>query len=92
MDDAFYKEPRMIFKGKDCDIEITFEANIDLGFWSIPLSIGVINITFGNLLDRGCILILRVLCFQLSWEIWKWSKEITDVETTTVEDLFDGQL
>ncbi len=80
----------MIIKRKNRDLEIIFEANPDLGFWSIPLSIGVINITFGNLLDKGCILILRILCFQFSWEIWKWSHEVTDIGNS-IEDLFNEQ-
>ncbi len=81
----------MLIKGKNFDVEITFEANLDLGFWSIPLSIGVINIRLGShQLDRGRILILRVFCFQFSWEIWKWSHEVTDIGNS-IEELFNGQ-
>ncbi len=79
----------MIFKRKNYDYEVEFDGCVDPGFWSIPLSIGGINITFGNLLDIGCILILRILCFQFSWEIWKWSHEVTDVNYS-IEDITNG--
>ncbi len=79
----------MLIKGKDRDTAIAFEADIDLDFWSLPASICRIKMPVVGGLDGGLALILRVLCFQFSWEIWKWSHEVTDVGNS-IEDLFNG--
>ena len=80
----------MLIKGKDRDIEITFEASVDLGFWALPASICFIGMQIG---DGGRVFhtLIRILCFQFSWEIWKWdwTEEVTDVENS-IEELFNG--
>lgn len=80
----------MLFKGKNQDYEIDFEANVDLGYWALLVSICHINMPKIGCLDSGHALILRVLCFQFSWELWKWgeNREITDVETS-IEEILD---
>ncbi len=78
----------MLIKGKDRDTEITFETCADLGFWVLPLSICFIHMPKVGSLAGGLEFILRILCFQFSWEIWKWEHEITDVENS-IEELFD---
>lgn len=80
----------MLFKGKDQDIETEFEASVDLGYWALPVSICFIPTPIVGCLDGGWALILRVLCFQFSWVIWKWSHETTDTETS-FEDLLNGK-
>ncbi len=79
----------MLFKGKDRDIEIEFEACVDLDFWALPASICFIHIQVG-LAGYVFHTLLRILCFQFSWEIWKWSHEATDVNDS-IEELFNGQ-
>ena len=78
----------MLFKGKNLDYEIEFEASIDLSFWALPVSICLTSIPGINCLSGGWALILRVLCFQFSLELWKWNHETVDVETS-IEGIFD---
>ncbi len=79
----------MLIKGKNRDTEIQFEADIDLDFWSLPLSVCRIKMPQVGSLDGGWSFVLRILCFQLSWEIWKWGHEITDVGNS-IEDMTSG--
>ncbi len=79
----------MVFKRKNYGIEIAFGANIDLGFWALPCSICFIKMPQVGSLDSGFHTLLHILCFQFSWEIWKWSYEITDVNDS-IEELLNG--
>ncbi|KKM91705.1 hypothetical protein LCGC14_1225780 [marine sediment metagenome] len=79
----------MLFKGKNLDYEINFEANVDLGYWALPVSICFILTPAVSCLDGGRVLILRVLCFQFSLELWEWKHEVIDVGTS-IEDIIDG--
>ncbi len=78
----------MLFRGKDQDFEIDFGANIDLGYWALPVSICSISTPIVGCLDGGWALILRVLCFQFSWEIWKWKHGVTDVNDS-IKNIFE---
>ena len=78
----------MLFKGKDRDLEIDFEANIDLSFWALPVSICLTSIPKVSCLNGGWALILRILCFQFSLELWKWKHEITDTGSS-IKNLFE---
>lgn len=79
----------MVFKRKNYDTEINFWVNMDFGFWALPCSIcGIVTPSIGCL-TRAFTLIIRVLCFQFSWEIWKWDKEVTDINDS-VENILNG--
>ena len=78
----------MIFKRKNFDYELEFEASIDFGFWALPCSICFIHMPKVGSLDGGFCILLRIFCFQFSWEIWKWAHEVTDVNDS-IEELFD---
>ena len=81
----------MVFKRKNYDIEINFDANVDLSFWALPVSICFLRMQIGSG-GRVFHTLIRILCFQLSWEIWRWNwtDEVTDIDNS-VEDLFNGQ-
>jgi len=79
----------MIFKGEHNDYEVSFEVGIDFGFWALPASICFIHLPYVGCLDSGFHTLLRVLCFQFSMEIWRWSHEVTDVGNS-IEELFNG--
>ena len=81
----------MIFKGKDRDIEINFEAYLDLGYWALPISICFIPTPHVSILEGGWAIILRVGCLSFSWEVWKWKHEVVDVNDS-VEDILGGLL
>lgn len=80
----------MTFKRKNYDYEIEFGGCIDFSFWALPFSICWIRIDDIGCLDYEFNLLFRFLCLQVSSSVWKWDKKITDIETTTVEDLFNG--
>ena len=78
----------MLFKRKDLDYEIDFEANVSLSFWALPISICFTSIPYVPTMCGAWALILRVLCFQFSLELWEWDHETVDVGTS-IEDMID---
>ena len=78
----------MLIKGKDRDTEISFEACVGLGFWALPVSICFIRMPRAGSLNGGWSFIFHILCFQFSWEIWKWAHEVVDVGNS-IEELFN---
>lgn len=80
----------MLIKGKNYDYELDFETSLDWGFWALPVSICFIEMPHVGSIVGGGSFLLRILCFQFSWEVWKWSHEVTDVGNS-IEELFNGK-
>ncbi len=80
----------MLFKGKNLDYEIEFEACVDLSFWALPVSVCLIGLPGISCLSGGWAFILRILCFQISLEVWKWRKhKVVDINDS-IEEIFNG--
>ncbi len=81
----------MVFKTKKYEYDIDFGTYYDLGFWALPLSICWINIPQCHGLDKGFHILVRVLCFQFSCEMWRWDHgEVVDVNDS-IGDMIDGR-
>ncbi len=80
----------MLIKRKNYDYELDFDFDIDFGYWALPVSICFIHMPEVGSLNSGFHTLLRIFCFQFSWEIWEWSHEVTDVDYP-IGRLFDGR-
>ena len=70
--------------------KIDYEFNIDLRFWSLPFSICYVPTpAIGKTLEGGGVVCFRVLCFQLVVEWWNWADEVTDINDSIEEILYE---
>ena len=79
----------MLIKRKNYDYEIEFGGCVDSSFWALPFSICWVRMDNIRSLKYEFVLLVRFLCFQVSLDVWKWDKEWTDTECTTVEDMIN---